>query len=180
MERHSPRPTRLSKGTVHTFSESVALRLGFGFSDPIEPLVSRLGGKIAFSEPHKSQGGYPESITVSAPDDFTIYLPHVTSLVRDRFTIAHELGHLFLHYPIVAQGQQGVVMFATRWVDENNEVLRRCEWEANWFAAGFLMPAAPFMASYEKHHGDLGSVASDFLVSVKAAEVRAKSLCLLS
>lgn len=178
MERLPPKPAWLSKGTVHTFAESVALRLNFDFSDPIEPLVSRLGGKIAFTEPHKVQSGYPESINVSAPDNFTIYLPYVTSLVRDRFTIAHELGHLFLHYPIVAQGQQGVVMFATRWVDETNEALRRCEWEANWFAAGFLMPAAPFTDSYRNHLGNLTAVAADFLVSVKAAEVRARSLCL--
>ncbi|MHC2017312.1 ImmA/IrrE family metallo-endopeptidase [Methylobacterium sp. CM6247] len=166
------------KGQVHSFAESVASRLGFDYSDPIEPLVSRLGGSVAFSNPQPALGGYPESIVIESSNNFTIYLPYVTSLVRDRFTIAHELGHLFLHYPMVLQKHPGSTMFATRWVDDNDTNLRRCEWEANWFAAGFLMPAEPFKEHYRQFNGDLRQIALQFLVSPKAAEVRAKSLCL--
>jgi Zn-dependent peptidase ImmA (M78 family) len=37
-----------------------------------------------------------------------------------------------------------LLAFATRWVDETNENLKRAEWEANWFAAAFLMPSGAF------------------------------------
>ena len=178
MERHRPQPTRFSKGRVNAFAESVASRLGFEPGEPIEPLVSRLGGNVEYKGAETSEDRQPESIIVRSAENFSIYLPFVTSYVRDRFTIAHELGHLFLHYPVVAAGRPDVEMVATRWVDKSNPDLQRCEWEANWFAAGLLMPSGAFTSSYAKHGGDLDLVASDFAVSLKAAEIRARSLCL--
>ena len=93
---------------------------------------------------------------------------------RDKFTIAHELGHLILHYPLVARENPGVPMCATRWVDESNADLVRAEWEANWFAAAFLMPSDEFIARYQS--GGLSPAALRFKVSVPAAKIRAKSL----
>jgi Zn-dependent peptidase ImmA (M78 family) len=53
--------------------------------------------------------------------------------------------------------------------------LVRCEWEANWFASAFLMPADEFKAAYA--HG----IASEtFGVTAAAVEVRAKTLGLTS
>ena len=50
----------------------------------------------------------------------------------------------------------------------------RVEWEANWFAAGFLMPAAEFTSVCRA--ADLAEAARHFKVSVPAAEARAKAL----
>ncbi|WP_245443046.1 ImmA/IrrE family metallo-endopeptidase [Methylobacterium terrae] len=97
-------------------------------------------------------------------------------MVRDRFTIAHELGHLFLHYAMIVRNFPGAMMIATRWVKEDNDDLKRAEWEANWFAAAFLMPAAKFKKCLEENDGHVNVVAVQFGVSPKAAEVRAQSL----
>jgi hypothetical protein len=169
-----PIPLRATKGSISAFAERVATQLQFKIGSPIEPLVVRLGGKIEYQNPAPLAGRLPESIIVSSQNDFTIFLPTMTSPERDRFTIAHELGHLILHYPLAARQQPGVPMMATRWVDENNEALKRTEWEANWFAAGFLMPQAEFIQSYRS--GGLPLACMRFRVSSQAAEIRANSL----
>ena len=93
---------------------------------------------------------------------------------RQRFTIAHELGHLFLHYPIALKSHPGLPMVATRWVGEGDAVHQRSEWEANWFAAAFLMPSEKFVLYYEDHAP--AQCAKKFDVSLPAVENRAKSL----
>lgn len=171
-----PVPTRMLKAKVHSFAESVAARLNFKHSDAIEPLVVRLGGRVEYKTADLTSDKLPESIIVRSLNDFTIFLPSITSVVRDRFTIAHELGHLFLHYPLAAAGRNDAVMIATRWVDDSNEALQRAEWEANWFAAAFLMPSEDFTLAYKVNLNDLDITAMQFGVSAKAAEIRAQSL----
>lgn len=174
-----PIPTNAPKATIHGFAEQVAERLGFGPGDSMEPLVARLGGRVEYRAPIISQNRLPESIVVETPHKFTIYVASITSPERDRFTIAHELGHLFLHFPLVAQQHPGAVMAATRWVDETDKVQQRAEWEANWFAAAFLMPGSKFRAAFAECSGNLPRLASRFGVSSPAAEIRAKTLSLV-
>lgn len=171
-----PIPTHLYKAKVHAVAENAASRLKFKAGDAMEPLVVRLGGRIEYKTAEVSEGKLPEAIIVRAMSDFTIFLPSVISVVRDRFTIAHELGHLFLHYPLVSAGQPGAIMVATRWVNKDDEDLLRTEWEANWFAAAFLMPDAEFKRVHECNGGRIELTARYFAVSPKAAEVRAQSL----
>lgn len=179
MRPENPVPTRLLKARVHSVAEDAAARLKFGPGDAMEPLVARLGGRIEYKTADINSEKLPESIVVKAINDFTIFLPSVTSVVRDRFTIAHELGHLFLHYPLVSAGRSGVVMIATRWVDETDKALQRAEWEANWFAAAFLMPSVVFQNIFENSGRSIEITAVRFGVSSKAAEIRAQSLRLL-
>jgi predicted transcriptional regulator len=174
-----PIPTNAPKATIHNFAEQVAERLGFGPGDPMEPLVARLGGRVEYRAPVISQNRLPESIVVESPRKFTIFVASITSPERDRFTIAHELGHLFLHFPLVAQQHPGETMAATRWVDETDKVQQRAEWEANWFAAAFLMPTSKFRSAFTEYGGSLGRIASRFGVSSPAAEIRAKTLHLV-
>jgi Zn-dependent peptidase ImmA (M78 family) len=60
------------------------------------------------------------------------------SHVRQRFTIAHELGHLFLHDDTVNYDQGGVMLFRD---DKSSDGSDAKEVEANRFAAELLMPA---------------------------------------
>lgn len=170
-----PIPTRASKAHIYAFAEHVAAQLGFRPGDSLESLVARLGGKIEYHHSSPMGGRTGESIVVRNMRDFTIYVPTTTSPQRDRFTIAHELGHLFLHFQMVQKAYPGAVMSATRWVDAADPVQQRAEWEANWFAAAFLMPAGKFREELSKHV-DLQVVATMFGVSTQAAAVRAKSL----
>lgn len=88
--------------------------------------------------------------------------PLDTSPERDRFSIAHELGHYFLHFRMTKQA-----MVAQRFGST------REEWEANWFAAGFLMPAAEF---HEHYHAGFPALARHCRVSIAAARARANAL----
>jgi predicted transcriptional regulator len=171
-----PIPTRASKAHVHAFAENVAAQLHFRPGDTLEPIVGRLGGKIAFLSPVIAGEQPPESIVVESMRAFTIYISSTTSPQRDRFTIAHELGHLFLHYQMVQKTHPGAFMVATRWVDPDDADQQRAEWEANWFAAAFLMPLNAFRCAWTAHPGDVSSVARTFGVSDQAAAIRAKSL----
>ncbi len=167
-----PIPTKASKARISAFAEDAAKSLGLGFGDPIEPVVSSLGGAISFRSP----AGFErhDSIVIEPSGKFRIFLSSMTSSRRDRFTIAHELGHFFLHYPLVRQLHPHAGMRATRWVDDTNPDLQRCEWEANWFAAALLMPEAEFRNVYNA--GGLDSAQGRFEVSEQAASVRARSL----
>lgn len=166
-----------SKATVEQFAETVAENVGFMPGDSIEDLVERTGGKLVVGS---SGNGDAESgsIVAHAVDDFTIYVSRHTSLKRDRFTIAHELGHLLMHLDPIKQSDPNAGMRATRWVDETDKSQKRAEWEANWFAAAFLMPKDNFTADYKAL--GLASVAAKYGVSTTAAEIRAKSLGLSS
>lgn len=170
-DAHLPIPVRASKQRVHAFAERAASRLGYNAGGSIHDLVGRLGGVIEHSDPFEE--GPPESIFVRARGDFTVLISSLTSPDRDRFTIAHELGHYILHFPKVQDRYPNEPMKATRWVDESDETQRRAEWEANWFAAGFLMPEAEFRSVFQ---GNLDAVAKHFGVSRSAAGVRANSL----
>ena len=50
------------------------------------------------------------------------------------------------------------------------------EWQANWFAASFLMPAKEFKAALKKTDANIFTVAKKFNVSIAAAFTRAKAL----
>ncbi|MEI9419055.1 ImmA/IrrE family metallo-endopeptidase [Mesorhizobium sp. Cs1321R2N1] len=170
------KPTHAARRVIGAFAEDVARKLSFGPGDAIQPLIKRLGGQIIVKNPVSYTDRQPESIRVRGANDFTIYVPGMTSLERDRFTIAHELGHLLLHYPLFAKEHSGQEMIATRWVDESDKEQQRAEWEANWFAAAFLMGSQAFRKAYEAANKNVQAVAIEFGVSVAAAEVRVKTL----
>ena len=81
---------------------------------------------------------------------------------RPRFTLAHELGHWFLH--------TGGTL--TR-LQKNEEVPTYCdvEWQADWFAGELLMPLR-FMDAYDT----IDEVVERHGVSPMAAEVRLHKL----
>ncbi|MFB2561567.1 ImmA/IrrE family metallo-endopeptidase [Rhizobium sp. IMFF44] len=170
-----PSPLGASKAAVYNFAEDVAKHVKYEIGENMRAFVSRLGGRISFHEEVQPGDEFPESIIVQPNGEFQIFLPTVTTAERDRFTIAHELGHLFLHFPKVKRDHPGVPMVATRKVDQADQVQRRAEWEANWFAAAFVMPAEPFR-HYHAAGDSAVELARRFGVSQSAAEVRASTL----
>ena len=172
--RRKPIPSQVAKGRVFQFAEQVAAKLGLQRGDSLEPTVAGLGGKISYGTPAAGDNRAPESIIVRSFHDFTIYLPATTSLQRDRFTIAHELGHLLLHYPVVQKAYPGDWMIATRWVDMSDPVAQRAEWEANWFAAAFLMPGDEFRRDAEAMTDTM--LAARYAVSEQAVEIRRRTV----
>lgn len=165
----------LSKPQVHKFAESTAAQLGLVPGGDLNDLVSRIGGQVIVEDTLLTDPEQTGSLYVEEPGRFKIMVPSHTSPERDRFTIAHELGHYVLHYLLPKQKNPDHPdrMMAFRKGSD------RLEWEANWFAAAFLMPSAPFRGVYQENLGSLRAVASFFGVSQAAAEVRARGLNLL-
>lgn len=96
---------------------------------------------------------------------------------RKRFTIAHEIGHLFLH--------MGYIVNQNLWNRQDNQTYYRNgdseeEYEANEFAAALLMPEIAYKQILDKYSHDMmvdmNLVAEHFGVSTEAAINRGKWL----
>jgi Zn-dependent peptidase ImmA (M78 family) len=103
------------------------------------------------------------SLTVNGPHDFDITMISA-GMERERFSIAHELGHYVLHSLF---GQKKIR--AARYGSDP------IEWEANWFAAAFLMPEELFLRKISEY-SNKEIVASFFGVTVPAIDVRIRSI----
>jgi Zn-dependent peptidase ImmA (M78 family) len=173
MEHVSPKGINASKASVENFAEKMAQKFNFNAGDSIEEFVKSIGGKLVIGSSGHGDG---ESGSIVAHDmkNWTIYLSAHTSVKRDKFTIAHEIGHLLLHFSPIKAANKDAIMRATRWVDVDDKSQRRAEWEANWFAAGFLMPKTEFTDFYKKYKASMS--AQHFGVSMSAIEIRANSL----
>ncbi len=128
----------------------------------IEGLISALGLRI-------SQVPLAENISGFLKKELDFWTIGVNSLHhpnRQRFTLAHELGHYFLH--------------RHRGDFEDGPLFRRdnqfnpIEREANQFAALLLMPENEFRQAMAG--GELPDVAKSFGVSQQAAEYRRESI----
>ena len=158
------KPCNVVKHHVEDFARRMASVAEFKLGDDPAEIVERLGGSIHYADLDEwaSEDG---SIFIHGESDFDILLSHYTSPLRDRFTVAHELGHYFLHSE---QGSTPIIA--------HRKGSTRIEWEANWFAAGLLMPSEPFKKYCEKH-SDLARIAAKFGVSEDAARVRRDAIC---
>ncbi|HEY4248477.1 MAG TPA: ImmA/IrrE family metallo-endopeptidase [Lacunisphaera sp.] len=102
------------------------------------------------------------------------------SEARQRFTIAHELGHFFLHAGDPVFVDQSFVMMRDTASSEGEKVEER---EANLFAAELLMPAKLIVKEVEDmddidivDDGKIGRLADKFGVSVQAMSFRLANL----
>ena len=130
----------------------------FSSEKPMDGLLNIIGknhGKVevSFEVPE-------ETLKIKEDRSFVITIPANTSPLRDVFTVAHELGHYFLH-----SDQTTPASF-------NRKGTNQKETEANWFAAELLMPATLFKKASEELQHDPQKVAAKFGVSGAAARVR--------
>jgi predicted transcriptional regulator len=166
-----PVPSNLNYEQIEERAREIAGQHGFvPGRDHIRDLARRLGGRIEVvpcEHYEELEGG---SLKVHGPGDFTIRLSPITGILRDNFTIAHELGHYFLH---TGTPPGSHCISVGRWGTD------MCERQANRFAAALLMPRPDFAAAAARFAFDLGWLAARFNVSLSAAEVRARSLGLV-
>lgn len=167
----SPKAIDISASSIATIAASVAKQVGFEPGGDLREVVQRLGGKISHVDLWGGNSSDSGSIEIHG-SSFEIRLAIATGPLRDRFTIAHEIGHYILHY-----------LYRKQILNEsiNDLVAQRfgtnqAEKEANWFAAAFLMPADEFKREFASCGGDHSELSRKFQVSRQASEVRAKSL----
>ncbi|MDA0573253.1 MULTISPECIES: ImmA/IrrE family metallo-endopeptidase [Burkholderia] len=167
----TPTPLNLGPKQVAALAEHVSKQVNYKAGDDLKELVTRMGGRVAYVDFWGGAGSSSGSIEIK-DKTFEIRLALDTGMMRDRFTIAHELGHYVLHYlyPNQKQGKN------ITWLVAERNGSGQVEKEANWFAAAFLMPEAEYRDMHAKHGGDHFMLSSYFQVSVQASTVRAKVL----
>jgi Zn-dependent peptidase ImmA (M78 family) len=105
------------------------------------------------------------------------------ALVRQRFTIAHEIGHFVLH----RHDDPSALFIDTHYIVYRRDAQSstgedRREIEANRFAAALLMPATLLQTEIQKKPLDFGDeemltdLASKFQVSTQAMSIRLSNL----
>ncbi len=146
----------------------------------MEDIVRKMGGDIVEDD---SVGMYSDGYIEKVPQkdqgkcSFKIVIPSSQPPNRKNFTIAHELGHLFLH--------MGFMIDESLWNANCNQSFNRkgdseIEWQANEFAAALLMPKDQYKEALDRHtEGEqvsVSKIAEYFHVSADAASCRGKWL----
>lgn len=140
----------------------------------MENIVKTLGGRVEISCDIET---VIDKSLQREGDGFKIFISLFQSEERKRFTIAHELGHLFLH--------MGYKIDDKLWNETENLTYYRSgssvlEYEANEFAAALLMPKDVYKkVMNENLDGNIvntSKIAEFFGVSILAASNRGKFL----
>jgi Zn-dependent peptidase ImmA (M78 family) len=100
---------------------------------------------------------------------FKITVNTTDSPVRQRFTIAHEIGHYVLHRDLIGDGISDDAMYRSR-------LGGFYETQANQYAAYILMPPGLFRQKFREGAKTADALAGIFDVSSLAAEYRIKNL----
>ncbi|GGA90132.1 ImmA/IrrE family metallo-endopeptidase [Puia dinghuensis] len=142
------------------------------FSIPVDPvtLANNIGIKVnnaVFSDDNLS------GLIAKRGSNISILVNKSDPPYRKRFTIAHELGHHFLH--LLSDGE-----FVDKKVDlfrdtEGGDQSKRTEVQANQFAAALLMPSELVKLEYQRNN-DITDLARKFNVSEEAMGYRLQRL----
>ncbi|MFL0445813.1 ImmA/IrrE family metallo-endopeptidase [Bacillus subtilis] len=166
---------------INDIATSIMDALNLEIPVEIERVPQMLGGRLIYKE---FEDDRLEAMIYKAEESFTIQISPKSSLNRRRFSIAHELGHLFLH--------MGYLIDDELWDsvgDYRDSVYYRLghsaeEYEANEFAAAILMPEQEFLevarANLEDGLFNITNIAQAFDVSEEAATNRGRWLGIFS
>lgn len=146
----------------------------------IEEVVMMLGGTVVEDDEIEN---FADAKIEKIGESFRITVSKSQSEKRKRFSIAHELGHLFLH--------MGYCIDEDLWnSNEDNKFFRNLsgekEYQAHEFAAAFLMPKDEFKNEMAKNFDVkeycyyMDEVAEYFNVSLEAAINRGRWLKIIS
>lgn len=142
---------------------------------PVETLAELAGAVIRY-EPFEGQ---LSGMLFRSEDGAVIGVNSLHAAVRQRFSIAHEIGHLLLHEPELHVDEHAFVAFRDL---ESSKASDPAEIEANQFAAALLMPADLLTQSIAElgHNPDVSDairiLAQRFQVSQEAMTIRLSKL----
>ena len=101
----------------------------------------------------------------ASPSGFIIYINAIDPLVRQRFSLAHEIAHFILHRDLIEQGVTDDTMY------RSSELSSVYETQANQLAADILIPIRLVKKSYQANQS-LSQLAALFQVSKGAMKIR--------
>lgn len=164
---------------INILAVSILEALDLKFPIDIEKVPELLNGKLTYVKENIEDNNIEAKIS-KKDDTFEIEILENKPEMRRRFSIAHELGHLFLH--------MGYLIDPDKWSevkDYKDSVFYRDgysqeEYEANEFAGAFLMPEEEFKKISKEHltngYYDIEKIAEYFKVSTQAASMRGRWL----
>lgn len=137
---------------------------------PVESIPAKLGVRLRTAFLSSGISGMLEKdgsgflITINATDPDT----------RQRFTLAHELGHYMLHRHLVGDGLDDDRAYRSTELGKYHNTLigPKEETEANKFAANLLMPREAIIRERERLRNNLAAMANLFGVSEHAMSIR--------
>lgn len=153
-----PPPPPLWKHFRDQRADAIALLAAFRIAGPpvdVFGLALRLGVQVM----QVPRPGWCGALDASSGNAH-VWLDEGDALVRKRFTLAHELGHLMMHDLSLA------------YRDTARQVGNLKEIEANRFAADLLMPRWLVIPYYRAANGDVAKLAHLFQVSEAAMGIR--------
>lgn len=131
-------------------------------------VANKLGFSVYWSDFKDDVSG----MVKSSPDEKSIYVNKLDIPQRQRFTIAHEIGHIVLHHDF------GASEFTQVDYRNANKFYDLKEWEANSFASALLMPKNKAIEIWNLVE-DVDDFANIFKVSKLAASIRLQNLGLI-
>lgn len=164
-----------AKHIINSLTNDIICEYGLKIPFDIEGFVVRtLGGTL------REEASIFDGTIMKCGNSFQIRLSTFQDRLRKRFTIAHELGHLFLHMGFKTNDEIWNSM-------DNNKYYRfgssEREYQANEFAASLLMPEKMYINTVIEHAEgnivDISIIANIFQVSIEAASNRGKFLGIL-
>jgi Zn-dependent peptidase ImmA (M78 family) len=154
------------------------------FPVDVERAIALLGGTVKSIASASHDDPEPEAMITKSRDSFTIHILESLHPKRRRFTLAHELGHLFLHMGYLINPQKWNTIDEYRDSPKYRYGYSEEEYEAHEFAGGFLMPNAVFRERVNMSASNgrvaMSTIAEYFGVSLDAARVRGQWLGILS
>lgn len=169
-------PKNVKKSDVYEYAEKIhkfAVEHLKNEKFELDAFITALGGNINILNLDTNSSDLLGSVFVHDVKSFDIIIPEYTGPLTDKFTIAHELGHYLIHSDC---GKNSKV-----YADRNES--GPLEWEANWFAAAFLMPTSKLKEfinrkniteTTKETYSAVMDVSVEFMVSKSAAMYRLK------
>ena len=139
----------------------------------VDALSEELGIEVNYEDFGDEISG--ELVRKNGSFEINVNMRHARS--RQRFTIAHELGHFLYHRNLIGEGVNDNKAYRTSSHAEyyNSSIKPYHETEANKFAASLLMPENLVIKMWNENNG-IDKMAENFQVSKDAMTIRLNSL----
>lgn len=155
---------------IEQYVEYIHSELGFEEQTKIDPVI--VAQELGFIVYQSSFSDDISGMVVNSNTEKAIYINKDDAIKRQRFTIAHEIGHIILHHENMDKEFKEIDFRSANGTYDLRET------QANSFAAALLMPREKSKRVWELLV-DVDDFADAFHVSKQAAAIRLMNLGLL-
>lgn len=131
----APSISSMTDEQIIKLAELKAQEISYKYDGKIDRCLQQLGGELRYIDFWKNYGTENGSIWIVSPKKFAIWLSERASKRLNLYTIAHELGHYFVHYIHSDISKTDKFLVATRYGEG------AVERQADIFAINLLAPS---------------------------------------